>query len=136
MICTRMGLLLLILFSLPTLGRAVVWQQPPQPESTEDEFALLLKLNREIKPIEVANIEGTKRYLANLAGHKALVVVFLDFRCPISNRMIPVLNDLTARYTGLDVAIAGVVCGGVTLDELVSKKRNIGFNSSSFVTRI
>ena len=123
MICTRMCFLLMILFSLPTLSRAVVWQQPPQPESTEDEVALLLKLNKEIKPIEVANIEGTKRYMVNKAGHKALVLVFLDFRCPISNRMIPVLNDLTARYTGLDVAIAGVVCGGVTLDELVSKKK-------------
>ena len=112
MICTRMCFLLMILFSLPTLSRAVVWQQPPQTESTEGEVALLLKLNKEIKPIEVANIEGTKRYMVNKAEHKALVLVFLDFRCPISNRMIPVLNDLTARYTGLDVAIAGVVCGG------------------------
>ena len=117
-----MGLLLLILFSLPTLSRTVAWPPPPQPESTEDEVALLLKLNKEIKTIEVANIEGTKRYMVNPADHKGLVVVFLDFRCPISNRMIPVLNDLTARYTGLDVAIAGVVCGGVTLDELASKK--------------
>ena len=93
-------------------------------------------MNKEIKPIEVANIECTKRYMVGQAGHKALVVVFLDFRCPISNRMIPVLNDLTARYTGLDVAIAGVVCGGVTLDELARKKRNIGSNLSSFMTRI
>ena len=93
-------------------------------------------MNKEIKPIEVANIECTKRYKVGQAGHKALVVVFLDFRCPISNRIISVLNDLTARYTGLDVEIAGVVCGGVTLDELASKKRNIESNSSSFMTRI
>jgi peroxiredoxin len=123
MICARLALLFLFLLSLPTLGRAVAWQQPPQPESTEEEVALLLKLNKEIKPIEAMEIQGTKKYMANTAGHKALVVVFLDFRCPISNRMIPVLNDLTARYTGLDVAFAGVVCGGVTRDELITKKK-------------
>ena len=78
---------MLILFSLPTLSRAVVWQKPPQPQSTEDSIALLLKLTKEIKPIEVANIEGTKRYMASQAGRKALAVVFLDFRCPISYRM-------------------------------------------------
>lgn len=123
MIRTRLAYLLLILLSLPQQGRALVWQPPTEADQHEDEVALLLKLNKEIKPIDAIEIQGTKKYLANIKGHKALVVVFLDFRCPISNRMIPLLNDLTARYTGQDVAFAGVVCGGETKDELIKAKK-------------
>jgi peroxiredoxin len=119
----KIAFLLLLTLSMPQQGIAMAWQQPPEEAPHDDEVALLLKLNKEIKPIEAIEIQGSKKYMVNIVGHKALVVVFLDFRCPISNRMIPVLNDLTARYTGLDVAFAGVVCGGVTFDELVVKKK-------------
>jgi len=115
--------LLLVFLFLFQQSRALAWQEPDESEANESEVGLLLKLNKEIKPIEAIEIRGVKKYMVNLAGHKALVVVFLDFRCPISNRMIPVLNDLTSRYTGLDVAFAGVVCGGVTFDELINKKK-------------
>lgn len=123
MIHSRLAFLFLILLSMPQQSWAMVCQQPTEADQPEDEVALLLKLNKEIKPIEVIEIQGTKKYLANVRGHKALVVVFLDFRCPISNRMIPVLNELTARYTGQDVAFAGVVCGGETIEELLRKKK-------------
>jgi hypothetical protein len=122
MIRTGLAFFLLFVFLFPTQIQALVLQTPPEPETTEDEVALLLKLNKEIKPIEAIEIEGPKRYLANIRGHKALVVVFLDFHCPISNRMIPILNDLTTRYTGKDVAFAGVVCGG-NLDEVIKAKK-------------
>lgn len=118
LLCTFLTLVL-----LPEHGWASPWQQPPETEATEDEVALLLKLNKEIKPIEAIEVQGTKRYMANIVGHKALVVVFLDFRCPISNRMIPVLNDLTARFTGRDVAFAGVVSTEVTREELLKYKK-------------
>jgi hypothetical protein len=120
---TGLAFLFVIFLALPLQGWGMVWQQPDEYEPTEAEVALLLKLNKEIKPIEAIEIQGAKKYMVNIVGHKALVVVFLDFRCPISNRMIPVLNDLTAVYTGRDVAFAGVVCGGVTFDELVKKKK-------------
>lgn len=123
MIRARLAFFLLLLLSLTQQGRALAWQQPTESDHPEDEVALLLKLNKEIKPIEAIEILGAKRYMVNAVGHKGLVVVFLDFRCPISNRMIPVLNDLATRYTGKDVAFAGVVCSGETKEELLKIKK-------------
>ncbi|MBM4097141.1 MAG: redoxin domain-containing protein, partial [Planctomycetes bacterium] len=40
--------------------------------------------------------------------HKATVVVFLSFNCPISNRYIPVLGDLASKHAKNDVIFIGI----------------------------
>lgn len=58
LLCTFLTLVL-----LPEHCWASPWQQPPETEVTEDEVALLLKLNKEIKPIEAIEVQGAKRYM-------------------------------------------------------------------------
>lgn len=53
---------------------------------------------------------GKSARLAEVAGRKATVLVFLSFECPMSNSYLADLNDLARRHEG-DVAVLGVVAG-------------------------
>ena len=117
-------LLILLVFRLASLAA-----QEAEVEPYDDQVALLLTLNKQVKPIEGTDTRGNKAFFDNRANHQAMVIVFLDFRCPVSNRMIPELNELAVRYKGPEVAFYGVVCDGVTPTELAKKSEEykIGF---------
>lgn len=61
-------------------------------------------------PIELRSTTGRTWSLGEAEDARATVIVFLNFNCPISNRAVPVLNDLADRLGDEGVLFVGVVC--------------------------
>jgi thiol-disulfide isomerase/thioredoxin len=84
----------------------------PGPGRAEETSSV--KLNKKID--NVAFKDGGKTVaLYELKDHKAVVVVFLSFECPVSNGYMPVLAQLHKEYAGKGVAFLGV-CSGDDID--------------------
>jgi hypothetical protein len=70
--------------------------------------------------------------LTNNGKRKALVVTFLDFRCPISNRTVPELNEMALKYNCLGVDFFGIVCDCITGPKLTNKSKAFKINFRLF----
>ena len=91
-------------------------QETAEPD--EDALAVLLRLDKVIQPMDLTTTKGVKWSLAEANKAKATVIVFLDFKCPISNRYVPILNSLAERYQDKGVAFAAVICDEEKPEEL------------------
>jgi protein-disulfide isomerase len=91
-------------------------QETAEPD--EDALAVLLRLDKVIQPMDLTTTKGVKWSLAEANKAKATVIVFLDFKCPISNRYVPILNSLAERYQGKGVVFAAVICDEEKPEEL------------------
>ena len=123
---------LAFLLILNPLGLATIRAQDTVTETADDHVALLLKLNKPVKPVEATDIQGLTDSFTKNGKRKALVVAFLDFRCPISNRTVPELNEMALKYNSLGVDFFGVVCDGVTGSELTNKSKAFKINFRLF----
>jgi peroxiredoxin len=65
---------------------------------------------------------GATHNLRDLKGHKAVVVVFLSFECPVSNSYGPALADLHAKYGSRGVAFLGIDSSDDLTGDQVSKQ--------------
>ena len=112
----------ILVFSLGlTLG-----QETAEPD--EDALAVLLRLDKVIQPVDLTTTKGVKWSLAEANKAKATVIVFLDFKCPISNRYVPILNSLAERYQDKGVAFAAVICDEEKPEELERHMREFRTN--------
>jgi peroxiredoxin/mono/diheme cytochrome c family protein len=78
------------------------------------------KLGKKIEPAFV-DAAGKPVALANVAGEKATVVVFLSFDCPNSNGYTPTLLDLHKSFADKGVKFIGVSETDLTAEELKAK---------------
>ena len=101
-------------------------QESAEPD--EDALAVLLRLDKVIQPVDLTTTKGVKWSLAEANKAKATVIVFLDFKCPISNRYVPILNSLAERYQGKGVAFAAVICDEEKPEELERHMREFRTN--------
>ena len=61
------------------------------------------------KTLKGVDLDGRLRRLGEQDGSKFVVVVFIATECPISNRYLPALNRLSARYGRQGVEFYGVI---------------------------
>ena len=101
-------------------------QETAEPD--EDALAVLLRLDKVIQPMDLTTTKGVKWSLAEANKAKATVIVFLDFKCPISNRYVPILNSLAERYQDKGVAFAAVICDEEKPEELERHMREFRTN--------
>jgi peroxiredoxin len=66
------------------------------------------KLNKKIDNVTLPGADGKPFALHDCKGHKAIVVVFLSFECPVSNSYASTLAELHKKYAGQGVAFVGV----------------------------
>src|SRR5262249_55961094 len=66
--------------------------------------------------------------LYDLKDHKAVVVAFLSFECPVSNGYMPVLAELHKEYAAKGVAFLGV-CSGEDIDAATLARRVAEFKA-------
>jgi peroxiredoxin len=65
-------------------------------------------IGQQIKPFELQDYLGAKHKLADWAGNKAVVVVFLGTECPLAKLYGPRLAQLAAEYEPRGVAFVGI----------------------------
>jgi len=82
------------------LGHAQFTQAGPAPSTAG--------LNQKIDDFTLTDAAGKPFSLHGLKDHKAIVVVFLSFECPVANSYAPVLADLHKTYAGKRVTFLGV----------------------------
>ena len=87
-------------------------------EKKDDKLISLLRLGKVIPPITLVDTKGAKWNLHDQKDAKAIVVTFLDFKCPISNRYVTVLNSLAEKYKTKGVVITAVICDSESAAEL------------------
>jgi len=97
-------------------------------EPDEDALAVLLRLDKVIQPVDLTTTKGVKWSLAEANKAKATVIVFLDFKCPISNRYVPILNSLAEGYQDKGVVFAAVICDEEKPEELERHMREFRTN--------
>ncbi len=109
-----MRIKMMVLLASLVSGFGVMCAGPVVAQDTirdeDEDLALLLRLGKVMPPVEMVDTKGGVKNLAILPHAKAVVVTFLDFKCPISNRYVAVLNDLAERYRAKGVVFAAVVC--------------------------
>ncbi|NBY03394.1 MAG: hypothetical protein EBQ87_15670 [Planctomycetes bacterium] len=100
------------------LSFLIVPKQLQSQENKDEKVISLLRLGKVISPVTFINTKGEKWQLHDQKDAKAIVVTFLDFKCPISNRYITVLNSLTEKYKDKGVIFTGVICDSESPAEL------------------
>lgn len=73
--------------------------------------------------------EGKAHKLADFAGKKALVIVFVSTQCPISNRYLPELASIAGDFAGQGVAVIGANSNHNEQGEIAGwvKERSVAF---------
>jgi len=99
---------------------------------TDENLGLLLRLGKEVRPITFVDTKGKKWELHDQKDAKVIVVTFLDFKCPISNRYVPVLNALAEKYKESGVVVAAVICDVENAEELERHTREFAVNFKVF----
>ncbi len=108
--------------------------QDPDEKGAEN-IGLLLRLGKQVRPVTFVDTQGKNWDLQNsqdARDAKAIVVTFLDFKCPISNRYVPVLNELSGKYKAGGVLFAAVICDAENPAELDRHVREFGVNFKVF----
>ena len=93
-------------------------KQVQSQENKDEKATSLLRLGKVIPNVTFVNTKGEKWQLHDQKDAKAIVVTFLDFKCPISNRYITVLNSLAEKYKTKGVIVTAVICDSESADEL------------------
>ena len=96
----------------------LVPKQVQSQENKDEKATSLLRLGKVIPPVTFVDTKGEKWQLHDQKDAKAIVVTFLDFKCPISNRYITVLNSLAEKYKTKGVIVTAVICDSESADEL------------------
>jgi peroxiredoxin len=66
------------------------------------------QVSAKIGNIVLQGVDGKDLPLHDLKGHKAIVVVFLSFDCPVSTGYLPLLNDLAKKCEAKQVHLLGI----------------------------
>jgi len=89
-----------------------------EPAKGKESLPLVLRLDKQVRPVTFVDTKGKEWQLHDEKAAKAIVVVFLNFHCPISNRYVSVLNSFAEKYSNQGVLFAGVVCDVESAEEL------------------
>lgn len=110
------------IISLSFVPIALSFLATPEPavsqEKQNDKVTALLRLGKVIPPITLVDTKGAKWNLHDQKDAKATVITFLDFKCPISNRYVAVLNSLHEKYKSKGVIVTAVICDSESAEEL------------------
>lgn len=88
------ALIALMAFSLPTIGA--------ETKVPTD------KLNQKIESFTLVDTNGKDFSLKNIQNHKAIVLLFLSFECPVSNSYSQTLVQMAKKYEGKNVHFLGI----------------------------
>jgi peroxiredoxin len=77
------------------------------PSSRAGDDPSAAKLGAKIANVSFKEAEGKTTALYDIKGKKAIVVVFLNFECPVSTNYAPILADLAKTYGEKGVAFVG-----------------------------
>jgi peroxiredoxin len=68
----------------------------------------MLPLGTKAPPFSLLGVDGQTVSLGELAGAKALLVIFMCNHCPYVKHVAPALADLAREYQGRGVAVVGI----------------------------
>src|SRR5689334_7787997 len=78
------------------------------PVTAQEKPASAPGLGTKVNAFTLRDAAGKPWSLRDARGHKATVVVFLSFECPVSNSYAQPLAELHAAYRDRGVAVVGV----------------------------
>lgn len=126
-------------FNPSLLDRSIVLllvpKQVQSKENKDEKVTSLLRLGKVIPNVTFVDTKGEKWQLHDQKDAKAIVVTFLDFKCPISNRYINVLNSLAEKYKDKGVIVTAVICDSESADELDKHTKEFLAGFKVFTTR-
>ena len=91
----------------------LTWVKAQEKTTSGDQgtgISAIVLINKKISNISFTSISGEKKTLEELKGTNATIVAFLNFHCPISNKIIPELIELGNQYKEKKVNVIGVCC--------------------------
>ena len=88
------------------------------PENQDENLPALLRLDKVVRPVTFKDTRGEEWALDAQQDAKAIVIVFLNFKCPIANRYTADLVTWSEKYKSRGVQFIGVVCNEESPDEL------------------
>ncbi len=119
---------------LPVLFCSLAWadQSLADGEGTADASAVPPSLPGnpiEASALMLGDLTGKQQPLMAFLGTNATVVVFLHPSCPLSQRAVPALNELSASLAGQGLRVLGVIQPDVSLEDIQAfqKDYSIGF---------
>ncbi|MFZ9792335.1 MAG: redoxin domain-containing protein [Gemmataceae bacterium] len=121
---------LAVFFALFVIPRDAKSQEPKI--NADENLGLVLRLGKEVRPVTFVDTKGSKWQLHDQKDAKAIVVTFLDFKCPISNRYVSVLNALAEKYKESGVVLTAVICDVESAGELEQHVREFKVNFKVF----
>jgi len=101
------------------IASTTAWNPTRADDNT---ITLLQRLGKAPAKLQWDDPTGQKWDFPSESNEQWTVVCFLNFACPISNRSVASLNELSNAYKGRDVRFLGVVCQSLSADELKAKK--------------
>ncbi|HQR05564.1 MAG TPA: redoxin domain-containing protein [Gemmatales bacterium] len=105
------------------------WSQETGPAKADSKAKKTATLRR-VPNFVLPNASGKQAALADYADAKVVVLVFMGTKCPVSNALIPDLNDLQKRYGDKQVQVVGINANPAdTSDAIVRhvKEYSVGF---------
>ena len=111
-------------------SKNAISQEPTK--KADENLGLILRLGKEVRPVTFMDTKGKKWELQDQKDAKAIVVTFLDFKCPISNRYVSVLNALAEKYRESGVLLTAVICDVESAGELEQHVREFKVNFKVF----
>ncbi len=83
-----------------------------------------------VDDFRLRDAQGKEHTIKNWRGHKAVVLVFLNPECPVSNGYAPELQRLRRAFPEKDVLLYGVYCDpDLTADQVTKHAKEYGLNS-------
>ena len=128
----KQALALAALFGLVYALTGLFAQEKGAPETMEQSLSAIIKLNKKMEKITFRTVLGEKKTLEEIGGGNATIVVFLNFQCPISNRYVPELVEMSAIFKDRKVNIIGVCCDVESPKELANHIQEFKINFPVF----
>ncbi len=105
-------------FSLLSFCVMVVLLQVSFIFGEDGSLSAIIKLQKGIEDVTFTDVLGKQKKLSEVKGASATIVVFLNFQCPISNKIVPELVEIADQYKNKKVKVIGVCCDVESPQEL------------------
>lgn len=113
------------LLSILLVPLVTAWTQEQSPAKTDkkeaDQKPRKTASLRRVPNFVLPDSEGKQVALADYADAKVIVLVFMGTKCPVSNALIPDLNEVQKQYSGKKVQVLGVNATPADSPEAIAK---------------
>ncbi|MFT3882169.1 MAG: redoxin domain-containing protein [Gemmatales bacterium] len=96
------------------------WSQERGPAKADTKARKTASLRR-VPNFVLPDAAGKQAALADYADAKVVVLVFMGTKCPVSNALVPDLNDLQKRYGDKKVQVVGINANPSDSAEAIAK---------------